>query len=447
MPADSEERALTDFETAEAIRDKSLPSPQQYGDFHLFDLRITGTGVAYRDAIDEYAIRDPEKWLADEFVQRCNGLPVIFEHPDGSGLNHDEYQERAIGTIVLPYVKGDEVWGIAKIFDADAAQLMQTTHRSTSPGVMPTKDAKTIELDDGRRVLDEDLPLVLDHLAVCAAGVWDKNGPPEGIRLDSTPPTQGETVDKEEREKLEQDREDARARADAAEKERDDYKTKLDEFEQASKAKDDASKKDVDPDPADPADKKDTKKDDDEKPADEKNDGAPVDPVDANQLKELTDASRKDSARIAQLESTIASLSKQPTIDDRNEIAKAYHRADSAYQMLGEQAPHALHGETPRAYRSRLAAGLGKHAKSRYALHDALDAHSFDLVETAIYNDASEAAKAQIHDDNVGVLREVKSTENGKSVSRFYGDAKAAFAPFMPSTRTFIKFTPLAGKR
>ena len=151
--ADSGERPalgdLTDHEAAEAIRDGELPSPTKYGDFWLFDFRITGTGAAYRDSINEYAFRDPAQWLSPKFVERCNGLPVIFEHPDNCGLNSEEFRERSIGSVTLPYIKGEDVWGVAKIFDADAAALMQTTHRSTSPGVTPPKGFR--RYDDGKR--------------------------------------------------------------------------------------------------------------------------------------------------------------------------------------------------------------------------------------------------------------------------------------------------------
>jgi len=118
-----------DHEVAQGIRDGRYASPQKFGDFWLFDLRVTGTGMAYRDALSEWAFRDPEKWLSPEFLERTAGLAVIWQHPPTSGLNTEEFRERSIGSIVLPYVKGEEVWGIAKIFDEDAALAMQHTHR------------------------------------------------------------------------------------------------------------------------------------------------------------------------------------------------------------------------------------------------------------------------------------------------------------------------------
>ena len=69
---------LNDREAAEAIRDGELPSPTKFGDSWLFDLRVTGTNIAYRDSVDEWAYRDVKQWLTDDFIDRCNGLAVIF---------------------------------------------------------------------------------------------------------------------------------------------------------------------------------------------------------------------------------------------------------------------------------------------------------------------------------------------------------------------------------
>ncbi|MDE2472691.1 MAG: DUF2213 domain-containing protein, partial [Bradyrhizobium sp.] len=176
---------VTELDVAKGIRDGELDSPQRYENVWLFDVRITGTGVSYRTGLNEYVYRPPEDFLTEDFVARCNGLPLIFEHPKDSILDTDEYRERAIGTVLLPYIKGDEVWGVAKVFDEDAAALMQTTHASTSPAVVfrNADDTASLELDDGSTILIEGKPSYLDHLAICEEGVWDKGGGPQGVRL------------------------------------------------------------------------------------------------------------------------------------------------------------------------------------------------------------------------------------------------------------------------
>lgn len=463
---------LTDHEAAEGIRDGDLPSPTKFGDFWLFDLRITGTNAAYRDSIDEWAFRDPKLWLTDEFVERCNGLAVVDGHPERSGLNTEEFRQRAVGSIVLPYIKGDEVWGVAKIFDADMAQLMTTTHRSTSPGVTPPKGSEATLLEDGTKVLAEGLPLILDHLAVCEAGVWDKDGPPSGIRLDA----KDAPVADEDLEKIKKERDDARAeldsmKADAAR--RDAEETDKEAIEAAEKEKADKAKKDA----AD-AKKRDSRKDrhskhdgdimdcarcDEEERVDaakadesekeseeerEREDKAKRDKAKKDAAKEETvEAGRgteeiKDS-RISAMEAEIARLKRanQPlSMDEHDELAKASHRADRAYQMLGQAPPQPYPGEKPTSFRRRAANGLRPYTTSwkNYFFHDGQHAMDFNLVENAIYDEAMAYAKDPPAGTLTG-LREIHDTVLGKPRVSFAGDQDVTWAPFEPPTRRIMK--------
>jgi hypothetical protein len=163
-----------------------LTSPQRYENVWLFAIRITGTGISYRHARKEFVWRDPSVYINDEFLARCNGLAVIWEHPEKSLLNDKEFSNRVIGSIMLPYLrddKPDEVWGIAKVYDEDAAREMRDNVLSTSPAVNfadPTENDR-IKLEDGKIMLIEGKPSLLDHIAICAAGVWDKGGDPTGV--------------------------------------------------------------------------------------------------------------------------------------------------------------------------------------------------------------------------------------------------------------------------
>lgn len=172
---------MNELDIAKAIRDGELTSPQWYENIALFAIRITGTGMAYRVGHDEIAVRNPAHYLTPEFLERCAGLPVILQHPKGTILNTEEYRERNVGSCMLPYIKGDEVWAIAKIYDEPSARMMEATQLSTSPSVVwRGADTQTIEID-GRKYLVEGDPNLLDHIAVCPQGVWDKGGEPVGI--------------------------------------------------------------------------------------------------------------------------------------------------------------------------------------------------------------------------------------------------------------------------
>jgi hypothetical protein len=187
---------MDELAVAKAMASGELVSPQMYNkDLMLIALRITGTGVSFRPAHDEYVMRDPSIYMNQEFLERCNGLEVLLHHPKKSLLNTEEYRDRAIGSIFVPYLKPDEqeVWGIARIRDMEAAEILRTEECSTSPGVSVLGDK--LEVPDGRKILIEDKPFLLDHLAVLiphhsgegSPGVWDKGKGLSGVEsIDAT---------------------------------------------------------------------------------------------------------------------------------------------------------------------------------------------------------------------------------------------------------------------
>jgi 8-oxo-dGTP pyrophosphatase MutT (NUDIX family) len=179
-------KGMTELELAEAIRDQELTSPQVIENVSLFDMRISGTGFSYRPKLNEWVYRRDTVYLTPEFLARCAGIPVIMEHPATQILNSDEFAQRVVGTMTLPYIKMDEVWGIARIYDTKAIEMMNNMELSTSPSVV-FRDPKvnyTIAMEDGSNLLVEGSPSFVDHLAICEKGVWDKGGDASGIRVD-----------------------------------------------------------------------------------------------------------------------------------------------------------------------------------------------------------------------------------------------------------------------
>jgi NUDIX domain/Uncharacterized protein conserved in bacteria (DUF2213) len=180
-------KGMTELETAEAIRDGELVSPQYIENLCLVDMRISGTGFSYRPKLNEWVYRRDTIYLTAEFLQRCNGIPIIMEHPSTQILNSDEFAKRIVGTMFLPYIKGDEVWGIARVYDTEAIKMIVSEQLSTSPSVVfrDTNVNYTIAMEDGNELLVEGKPSFVDHLAICEKGVWDKGEEPSGIRVDS----------------------------------------------------------------------------------------------------------------------------------------------------------------------------------------------------------------------------------------------------------------------
>jgi hypothetical protein len=180
-------KGMNELELAEAIRDQELASPQFIENVCLVDMRISGTGFSYRPKLEEWVYRRDTIYLTPEFLRRCSGIPIILDHPKTQILNSDEFSRRVVGTMQLAYIKGEEVWGIARIYDKFATHLISSNEMSTSPSVV-FRDPKVnynIELEDGSTLLVEGTPSFVDHLAICEKGVWDKGGDASGIRIDS----------------------------------------------------------------------------------------------------------------------------------------------------------------------------------------------------------------------------------------------------------------------
>lgn len=180
---------MDELGVAKAMVAGELSSPQMYKNLMLIAIRITGTGASYRPALNEYVWRDPSLYMNQEFLERCNGLPVIFRHPTKAMLDTQEFRDRIVGTIFVPYAKQaeQEIWGIAKILDMAAAELLTHFEMSTSPGVLCMGAKIPGEGDD--HLLLEDKPSLLDHIAilipetetVIAPGTDDGEGPAEKV--------------------------------------------------------------------------------------------------------------------------------------------------------------------------------------------------------------------------------------------------------------------------
>jgi 8-oxo-dGTP pyrophosphatase MutT (NUDIX family) len=175
---------MDELDVAEAMADGRLASPQHVDNMALFCMRISGTGTSYRQAHKEFVWRDPSVWLTPRMMKRASGLSLIMEHPEKSMMDSKEFNDRIVGMVFLPYVKDDELWAVVKVYDAPTIRMLEEGQLSTSPAVVFKPDANikvNSDDEDGEALLIEGEPSLLDHLAICGRGVWDKGGPPVGI--------------------------------------------------------------------------------------------------------------------------------------------------------------------------------------------------------------------------------------------------------------------------
>lgn len=177
---------MNELGIAQAIADGRLPSGTRFMGSAFYALRVSGTGAAWRGSVAEYVYRSPKIWLSPEMQRRCCGVPLIWDHPSDGTLDGDALHRRIIGTLILGFVRPPELWGIGRVIDDAAAQMLDLGGFDTSPSVMiPAGDNDTITVD-GDPLLIEGDPALFDHLAICGAGVWSKGRPPTGVMANET---------------------------------------------------------------------------------------------------------------------------------------------------------------------------------------------------------------------------------------------------------------------
>lgn len=457
-----------------------LVSPQFYHNLALYNMRVTGTGLSYRGTLDEFVYRKPENYLTPDFLARIAGLPVIWIHPKKNLLNSKEFGNRVIGAVMLPFIRDDEVWAVCRIYDDSAIEEMGAEQMSTSPAVLLDKSTK-ITTDSGDRLLIEENPALVDHLAVVSRGVWDKNGPPTGIEhLDdairgdsSMAESETEKKEKEDRAKADAARADADKRfeekmdailkgvGDAStkvdacmkrmdawegkEKERDD-KAKKDAAEEEEKKKADAAKAKADAEKGEGGETEEER----EKAKRLASDKAKKDGEDEEKRK--ADAARADAAASAGLEARLAA--QQALIDkimanaprdmsdaEFGKLAEIQSRADEALIQHGKRAGRPMLGETVIAYRRRMSNELKRYSPKWKDLplegirDDAFEAQ----IESQIYADAAIAAKTPT-DIGEGELRCVPKTgPGGHRINEYYGQPSAWMDPIAGPVRQYVR--------
>lgn len=392
-------RADTERKVAELMRDGLLPSPQIYKNIYLVRVRITGTGMSYRTRAKEHVYRDASLYLNQEFLDRCNGLPVILEHPEGALLDGKEFEERSSGSIMMAFIAGGDIDGIARIYATDAIERLESARLkgdeiSTSPAVSFDTDAENVKvkLANGGDLLIEGKPALLDHLAICVLGVWDKGGPPSGVKLDN-----GELLMTPEE----------KAAADAQRKA--DNEAMVDSIcarmDSMIDAKLDARRK---------ADSEGKAKADAE--AAEK---AKADAEKAKEEKAKADAAAEESRKQADAQH----------IADSAKFADAQASADAVASLLGSAAPRPMNGETLSAYKIRLARGFQQHSAtfkdSDLAALAVADSVAFAHVEKTIYADAAAFARTPLSAADGALRPHVVRTAAGHTVTTYTGDPMA----------------------
>ncbi|QIU88275.1 NUDIX hydrolase [Yokenella regensburgei] len=415
---------LTEFEAAQYIRDGTLDSPVKFSNMWLVNLRITGTGAAYRYGLKEFVWRDPSLYLNDEFLLRCNGLPVLFDHADEAPMSEEEFKKRIVGSVMLPYIKGDEVWAIVRIYVKEIVEKIVKEETSTSPSVIFGGESGCTERSEGdSNFLIEGVPYLLDHIAIVtkdrgSLGVWDKEGVPEGIEVTNKGDIE---MEKEELQtflksalteamggvntqlqsmsaRMDSQEKWIKARQDADDKERQDAEEK-EKAEAEEKAKQDAADKE----------RQDAEEAEAKKKADEEK--AKQDAADSEEKakQDAEEKAREDSA-----------------------MTEARVRCDSAYTACGQQSPTPFSGEKALDYRKRALMALQKYSPDNKDINirAVSDSAVLSVLEKAIYADARKAIDDEMNNTQGQLTKRVRMDEAGRRITEYSGDPNVWLAAF-----------------
>ena len=396
--------SLTELEVAERIRDGTVPSPVKFSNMWLVNLRITGTGLAYRAGLKEHVWRDPKLYLSEEFLRRCNGLPVIANHPDDAVLTEEDFKSRIVGSVMLPYIRGDEVWAVCRVYLQSIVEEITEGDVSTSPSVVFNSTSGNVEVQEGdTNFLIEGVPFLVDHIALVtkahgSLGVWDKDRIPAGVEVTNT----GEIeMEKEELQALLQG-----VVSDALQginQKIDGVVTRMDSLEQRDKARADAEEQ--------------AKKEAEEKA---KADEAAEEQRKADEAaaKEAEEKERNDSA-----------------------LAEAQAKADSAFSACGKNAPAPFSGENALDYRKRALIAMQKHSPAHkdVNIRAIADSATLAVLEDAIFSAARQSIEKEMMSTQGQLHKRIRNDEAGRRITEYQGDPNVWLSAFKIPGRRLAK--------
>jgi len=420
----------TELDAAKLMSEGIIPSPHVYGNMHLLAVRITGTGLAYRSSIGEHVWRDPSIYLNDEFLARCNGLTVIMDHPDGAILTTDEYKTRAIGSIMLSYIKGDEVWGIARIHDTNAMKEIAEGYVSTSPCVTFDELAGnvTVHTESGEPILIEGKPCLLDHLAIVtksqgSAGVWDKGGPLEGVQLNN----KNEVLEMTEK-TLEPKVDAAGDKLDSILSALGQLVSRVDSMEKNMPAPE--LKGYSDEEEMSAMDKKKSRKDDENKKEEEEEEVRKDSPNSTDGKQDMRTGQMRPDAEKEEEEARKDADKETEEVARRDKDMEKYAdfqaMADTAYAAFGNRAPAPLMGQSLTGYRNMLLRPLQTHSKTYkdVDLKSVSDSNLLSVIEKHIYADAIAASNSPEIVPEGRLIRIVRKDSVGREIVSYKGSPK-----------------------
>ncbi|WP_063116735.1 DUF2213 domain-containing protein [Escherichia coli] len=429
--------SLTELEVAERIRDGTVPSPVKFSNMWLVNLRITGTGLAYRAGEKEHVWRDPKLYLNEEFLRRCNGLPVIANHPDDAVLTEEDFKSRIVGSVMLPYIRGDEVWAVCRVYLQSIVEEITEGGVSTSPTVVFNSTSGNVEVQEGdTNFLIEGVPFLVDHIALVtkdhgSLGVWDKDRIPAGVEVTNT----GEIeMEKEELKALLQGVV-SNVLSDINQK-IDGVVTRMDSMEQRDKVRADAEEQ---------AKKEAEEKAKADEAAEEQRKADEAAAKEAEEKAKADEAAAKDAEEKAKADSKAEEQRKadEEAEKERNDsaLAEAQAKADSAFSACGKNAPAPFSGENALDYRKRALIAMQKHSPAHkdVNIRAIADSATLAVLEDAIFSAARQSIEKEMMSTQGQLHKRIRSDEAGRRITEYQGDPNVWLGAFKIPGRRLAK--------
>lgn len=427
---------MNELELAENIRDGTVLSPIKFSNTWLVNLRITGTGAAYRAGLDEFVWRNPELYLNDEFLRRCNGLPVIANHPDTPKLDEAEFKERVVGSVMLPYIRGDEVWAVVRIYVEGIVKEILEGTVSTSPSVLFNEDSQNIEIkneESGTPLLIEGKPFLLDHIALVTAecgtnGVWDKGNGPSGVDISN-------------KGNLEMNEEELKKFLEATiggltstvTTKLDALVTRMDSMEHGVKARADAEAAEKEKKEQERADAEEQ-----EKKSKEEQERADAEAAEA-QARADAEAAAAEKARADEEEKKRV---EEETKSDAEAMAGEQVKADSAFSAIGQKAPSPHAGELSSDYIKRTLSIMQKYAPTFASanIRAIADSATLKTMQDAIFSEARKEFERKVNTTPGRLIEMVRHDAAGRPVRHYQGDMDTWLRTVKVPAQKLVKF-------
>lgn len=195
---------LKEQDIANALISGDLTGIVTNGEYAYIPLRFTGTGITER--LDENGKarlidRRLEDFATPELMKEYANINILLTHPkneNGDCVRAGLVNGGAfVGNTIASYLKGEEIWVIGRLHDADIVDLiMGNAKNGTDLSTSPHISSEEVLGENGVYV---EKPFKINHLAIVGEGFWDKKSTSPAIDGDSLTFIEEDKVAEEEK--------------------------------------------------------------------------------------------------------------------------------------------------------------------------------------------------------------------------------------------------------